>query len=169
MIALRTAADCRACDAALLESLGRYSGHSVRSIVASGGRVYALIEDGEPMAQLTLDLVGPIAVENPIPLKISLPENSGFLNHLHTWPAWRRHGLAQRLIRSAVHDLQQERVTRVFAYVSATNISSQNAFLATGWRRSGLMVTDRISRLLYSGQELATQGIALSPRIARPN
>lgn len=169
MLRLRTAADCRSCGDALLDQLGRHSGHGVRSIVASGGRIYALVEDGEIMAQLTMDLVGPVAIENPIPLKIALPQNAGFLSHLYTYPAWRRHGLAQRLIRSAVHDLSRDGISQVIAHVSSTNVASQNAFLATGWRRSGLVVTDRSSRVLYSGQTLAAQGITLAARMARLN
>ena len=169
MLRLRSAADCRGCAEAMLDQLGRHGGHGVRSIVASGGRVYALVEDGEIMAQLTMDLAGPVAIENPIPLKIALPEKTGFLSHLYTYPAWRRHGLAHRLIRSAVQDLSREGVSQVIAHVSSTNIASQNAFLQTGWRRTGLVVTDRSSRVLYSGQRLAAHGITLAARMAREN
>lgn len=167
LLSIRTAADCRACGDALLSQLGRHSGHGVRSIIASGGRVYALVEDGEVMAQLTMDLAGPLAIENPIPLRVTLPENAGFLSYLYTYPAWRRHGLAQRLIRSVVQDLNRDGIREVIAYVSSTNVSSQNAFLATGWRRTGLMVTDRNSRVLYCAQKLASHGIALSSRLTR--
>lgn len=169
LLRLRTAADCRSCGEAMLDQFGRHSGHGARSIVASGGRVYALVEDGEIMAQLTMDLTGPVAIETPIPLTIALPEKTSFLSHLYTYPAWRRHGLAQRLIRSAVHDLNQEGVTQVIAHVSSTNVASQNAFLATGWRRTGLVVTDRSSRILYSEQRLAAHGITLAARMERLN
>lgn len=167
MLAIRTAADCNACGDALLAQLGRQSGHGVRSIVASGGCVYALVENGQVLAQLTMDLRAPVAVETPIPLRVSLPEKAGFLSYLYTYPAWRGKGLAQHLIRSAVHDLGKSGISQVVAHVSTTNVNSQNAFLGTGWRRSGLMVTDRNSRVLYSGPGLAARGITLTARAVR--
>lgn len=167
LLSIRTTSDCNACGEALLKQLGRQSGHSVRSIVASGGRVYALVENGEVLAQLTLDLSGPVAIETPIPLRLSLPEKAGFLSYLYTYPAWRGQGMAQRLIRSTVRDLMQDGIRQVIAHVSTTNINSQNAFLGAGWQRSGLLVTDRINRILYRGSELALQGITLAERRGR--
>ena len=164
LVTIRTMADCARYGETLLHRLGRQSGHGVRSIVASGGRVYALVENGEVITQLTLDLTGPVAVETPIPLRIAIPRGAGFLSYLYTYPAWRRRGLAQRLIGSALHDLSRDGVTDVITHVSSTNVNSQNTFLATGWRRTGLMLTDRHRRVLYGGPQLVSQGIGIAPR-----
>lgn len=164
LVAVRTMADCTRCGETLLQRLGRQSGHGVRSIVASGGRVYALVENGEILSQFTLDLTGPVAVETPIPLRISMPRGAGFLSYLYTYPAWRGQGLAQRLIRSAANDLSRDGLSNVIAHVSATNVNSQNAFLATGWRRAGLVLTDRHRCVLYGGRGLAEHGIAVAAR-----
>lgn len=160
--ALRTLADCDACGEALVSRLSRQSGHNVRRIIRAGGRVYALVDGDAVLTQLTVDLRAPVAVETPVPLFIKLPPAAGFLSYLYTYPAWRGRGLAQRLIRHVVRGLSEEGTSHFVSHVSATNISSQNAFLASGWRRAGLLVTDRRRRILYQGG-LSRHGIAIDP------
>lgn len=164
LVSIRTMADCQRLGEPLLDRLGRQSGHGVRSIIASGGRVYALVEGGEILSQLTVDLNGPVAVETPIPLRVALPGGSGFLSYLYTSPKWRGQGLAQRLLRLTAHELGREGITRLVAHVSATNVNSQNVFLATGWQRAALVLTDRHRCVLYGGRGLANHGIAVTAR-----
>jgi ribosomal protein S18 acetylase RimI-like enzyme len=158
LLTLRSTNDYDGLKETFLNQLSYYSGSGVRSIVRRGGRVYAFAQGDDIQVQLTIDLVGPVEVDTPLPLLIELPEKAAFLGYLFTYSHYRGQGMAQRLIRAAIHDLKAEGIAQVFAHVSASNVNSQNTFLTSGWRRAGLLVSGRHSRVLYQGN-LGKRGI----------
>lgn len=159
-LTLRRADDCDALKETFLHQLSSESGRGVRSILRRGGRVYAFIQGNDIQVQLTIDLVGPLVLDTPLPLLIELPEKVAFLSFLFTYPRYRGQGMAQRLIRATLRDLATEGIEKVITHVSASNVISQSIFLANGWRRVGLLVSDRRSRVLYRGN-LGKRGISI--------
>lgn len=139
--------DLARCPDGLLEQINPHTGAGVRKVLAQGGRIYALVEDGAVRSQIRID-VGAARTDTPCPLKCEVGSRNAFLSFLYTHPASRRGGWAKKLLVAAASSMAQEELQVCFAHVQATNLRSVNTFLSLGWQHAGWLLASRGGRYL---------------------
>ena len=152
--------DLARCPDHLLSQIGPHTGIGVRKVLAQGGRIYALVEDGFVRSQTRID-VGAARTDTPCPLTCEVGPRNAFLSFLYTHPASRRGGWAKKLLVATASSMAQEGLQVCFSHVQATNLRSVNTFLSLGWQRAGWL---RASR---GGRYLGTVGAHRDLRIVR--
>jgi|GEM_PF-4196469 len=139
--------DLACCPEALLDQIGPHTGAGVHKVIAEGGRIYALVEDGAVRSQTRID-IGAAGTGTPCPLTFALGPRNTFLSFLYTHPASRRGGWAKKLVVATASSMSQEGLQLCFAHVQATNLRSVNTFLSLGARHAGWLVASRGGRYL---------------------
>lgn len=152
--------DLARCPEDLLEQLGRHTGVGVRKVLAQGGRIYALVEDGAVRSQTRID-IGAARTATPCALTCKVGPRNAFLSFLHTHPASRRGGWAKKLIAATASSMAQEGLQLCFAHVQATNLRSVNTFMSMGARHAGWLLASR------GGRYLGTPGAHPDLRVMR--
>ena len=139
--------DLARCPDGLLEQIGPHTGAGVHKVLAQGGRIYALVEDGTVRSQTRID-VGAARTGTPCPLTFKVGPRNAFLSFLYTPPTSRRGGWAKKLLIATASNMAQEGLQVCFSHVQATNLRSVNTFLSLGWRRAGWLLASRGGRYL---------------------
>lgn len=139
--------DLARCPESVLDQLGPHTGVGVRKVLAEGGRIYALVEDGHVRSQTRID-IGAAHTDTPCPLTCEVGARNGFLSFLYTHPSSRRGGWARKLIVATASSMAQEGLVLCFAHVQATNLRSVNTFLSLGSRHAGWLLASRGGRYL---------------------
>lgn len=152
--------DLARCPDALLEQIGPHTGVGVRKVLAQGGRIYALVEDGAVRSQTRID-VGAARTNTPCLLTCEVGPHNAFLSFLYTHPASRRGGWAKKLLLATASSMAREGLQVCFSHVQATNLRSVNTFLSLGWRRAGWLLASR------GGRYLGTFGAQRDLRVMR--
>lgn len=152
--------DLARCPDALLDQIGPHTGVGVRKVLAQGGRIYALVEDGAVRSQTRID-VGAVRTDTPCPLTWEVGPRNAFLSFLYTHPASRRGGWAKKLLVATASSMAQEELQVCFSHVQATNLRSVNTFLSMGWQPAGRLLASR------GGRYLGTVGAHRDLRVVR--
>lgn len=139
--------DLARCPDSLLEQISPHTGAGLHKVLAQGGRIYALVEDGAVRSQTRID-VGAARTDTPCPLSCEVGARNVFLSFLFTHPASRRGGWAKKLVVAAAASMAQEGLQLCFAHVQATNLRSVNTFLSLGARPAGWLLASRGGRYL---------------------
>lgn len=139
--------DLARCPDGLLDQIEPHTGVGVREVLAQGGRIYALVENGGVRSQTRID-VGAARIDTPCPLTCELGPRNAFLSFLYTHPASRRGGWAKKLLVATASSIAQEDLLLCFAHVQATNLRSVNTFLSLGWQHAGWLLASRRGRYL---------------------
>lgn len=139
--------DLARCPDGLLDQIGPHTGAGVRKVLAQGGRIYALVEDGAVRSQTRID-VGAARTDTPCPLTFEMGPHNAFLSFLYTHPASRRGGWAKKLLVATASSMAQEELQICFSHVQATNLRSVNTFLSLGWQHAGSLLASRGGRYL---------------------
>lgn len=152
--------DLARCPASLLEQIGPHTGAGLRQVLAQGGRIYALVEDGAVRSQTRID-VGAARTDTPCDLTFEVGARNAFLSFLFTHPASRRGGWAKKLLIATASSMAQEGLQLCLSHVQATNLRSVNTFLSLGWRPAGWLLASR------GGRYLGTAGAHRNLRVVR--
>ncbi|KQQ87013.1 N-acetyltransferase [Massilia sp. Leaf139] len=152
--------DLTHCPDALLDQIGPHTGIGVRKVLAQGGRIYALVEDGKVRSQTRID-VGSARTDTPCALTCEVGARNAFLSFLYTHPASRRGGWAKKLLVATASSMAREGLQTCFSHVQATNLRSINTFLSLGWQRAGWLLASR------GGRYLGTVGAQRALRVLR--
>lgn len=160
LVRLVSESDLARCPDGLLDQIGPHTGAGVRKVIAQGGRIYALIEDGIVRSQTRIDL-GAAHTDTPCPLTCEVGPRNAFLSFLYTHPASRRGGWAKKLLIATASSMAHEGLQVCFSHVQATNLRSVNTFLSLGWQRAGWLLASR------SGRYLGTVGAHRDLRVVR--
>jgi ribosomal protein S18 acetylase RimI-like enzyme len=152
--------DLARCPDGLLDQIGPHTGAGVRKVLAQGGRIYALVEDGAVRSQTRID-VGAARTDTPCPLTCEVGPRNAFLSFLYTHPASRRGGWAKKLLVATASSMAQEELQVCFSHVQATNLRSVNTFLSLGWQHAGWLLASR------GGRYLGTVGAHRDLRVVR--
>lgn len=160
LLRLASEDDLARCPADLVEQIGPHTGAGVHKVIAQGGRIYALVENGVVRSQTRID-VGAATTDTPCQLACEVGPRNAFLSFLYTHPASRRGGWAKKLILATASSMAQEGLQLCFAHVQATNLRSVNTFLSMGSRSAGWLVASR------GGRYLGTLGAPRDLRVAR--
>lgn len=147
LLRLASEDDLARCPAWLLDQIGPHTGAGVHKVLAQGGRIYALVDNGVVRSQTRID-VGVAHTDTPCPLTCEVGPRNAFLSFLFTHPASRRGGWAKKLIVATASSMAQEGLQLCFAHVQATNLRSVNTFLSMGARHAGSLVASRGGRYL---------------------
>lgn len=147
LLRLASEDDLARCPGSLLEQIGPHTGAGVRNVLAQGGRIYALVEDGAVRSQTRID-IGAARTDTPCPLTFEVGPHNAFLSFLYTHPASRRGGWAKKLLVATASSMAQEGLQVCLSHVQATNLRSVNTFLSLGWQRAGWLVASRTGRYL---------------------
>ena len=139
--------DLARCPDGLLDQIGPHTGAGVRKVLAQGGRIYALVEDGVVRSQTRID-VGAARTDTPCPLTLEVGPRNAFLSFLYTHPASRQGGWAKKLLVATASSMAQDELQVCFAHVQATNLRSVNTFLSLGWQRTGWLLATPSGRYL---------------------
>jgi ribosomal protein S18 acetylase RimI-like enzyme len=146
--------------AVLLDQIDPHTGIGLRNVLAQGGRIYALVEDGAVRSQTRID-VGAARTDTPCPLTLEVGARNAFLSFLYTHPASRRGGWAKKLLVATASSMAQEGLQVCLSHVQATNLRSVNTFLSLGWRHAGWLLASR------GGRYLGTVGAHRELRVRR--
>ena len=160
LLRLASEDDLARCSDSLLEQIGPHTGAGVQKVLAQGGRIYALVEDGAVRSQTRID-VGSARTDTPCSLSFDVGPRNAFLSFLYTHPASRRGGWAKKLLVATSSSMAQEGLQVCFSHVQATNLRSVNTFLSLGWRHAGRLLATR------SGRYLGTAGAHRDLRVLR--
>lgn len=160
LLRLVSADDLARCPDALLAQIGPHTGAGLREVIAQGGRIYALVEDGMVRSQTRID-VGSARTGTPCPLTCEVGARNAFLSFLYTHPASRRGGWAKKLIVATAASMAQEGLQLCFSHVQATNLRSINTFQSLGCRHAGWLLASR------GGRYLGTVGAHRELRVLR--
>lgn len=160
LLRLASEDDLARCPDGLLEQIGPHTGAGVRKVIAQGGRIYALVDDGVVRSQTRID-PGAAQTDTPCALTCEVGPRNVFLSFLYTHPASRRGGWARKLLVALASNLAQEGLQLCFAHVQATNLRSVNTFLSMGARHAGWLVASK------GGRYLSTVGAHHALRIVR--
>lgn len=152
--------DLARCPDAVLEQINPHTGAGLRKVIAQGGRIYALVEDGAVRSQTRID-IGTAHTGTPCPLTCEVGSRNAFLSFLYTHPASRRGGWAKKLMVATMSSMAQEGLQLCFSHVQATNLRSVNTFLSLGWQHAGWLLASR------GGRYLGTVGTHRELRILR--
>lgn len=152
--------DLARCPANLLDQIGPHTGAGVHKVLAQGGRIYALIEDGVVRSQTRIDL-GAVRTDTPCPLICEVGSRNAFLSFLYTHQTSRRGGWAKKLLVATASSMAHEGLQICFSHVQATNLRSVNTFLSLGWQHAGWLLASR------GGRYLGTVGAPPHLRILR--
>lgn len=152
--------DLARCPDGVLDQIGPHTGAGLRKVLAQGGRIYALVEDGAVRSQTRID-VGAAHTDTPCSLRYEVGPRNAFLSFLYTHPASRRGGWAKKLLVATASSMAQEELQLCFSHVQATNLRSVNTFLSLGWRHAGWLLASR------GGRYLGTLGAHAVLRIVR--
>ncbi|MGZ8319508.1 MAG: GNAT family N-acetyltransferase [Telluria sp.] len=152
--------DLARCPDGLLDQIEPHTGAGARDVLAQGGRIYALVEDGAVRSQTRID-VGAALTDTPCPLRCEVGPRNAFLSFLYTHPASRRGGWAKKLLVATAASLAQEELQVCFSHVQATNLRSVNTFLSLGWQHAGWLLASR------GGRYLGTVGAHRHLRVVR--
>ena len=152
--------DLARCPVSLLDQIEPHTGAGVRNVLAQGGRIYALVEDGAVRSQTLID-VGAARTDTPCPLTCEVGPRNAFLSFLYTHPASRRGGWAKKLLVATASSMAREELQVCFSHVQATNLRSVNTFLSLGWQHAGWLLASR------SGRYLGTVGAHRDLRVTR--
>lgn len=152
--------DLASCPEHLLDQINPHTGAGVRKVLAQGGRIYALVEDGAVRSQTRID-VGTARTGTPCPLLCEVGPRNAFLSFLYTHQASRRGGWAKKLIIATASSMAQEGLQLCFSHVQATNLRSINTFQSLGWQHAGWLLASR------SGRYLGTVGAHRDLRVLR--
>lgn len=152
--------DLARCPDHLLDQIGPHTGAGVRGVLAQGGRIYALVEDGAVRSQTRID-VGAAGTDTPCRLTCEVGPRNAFLSFLYTHPASRRGGWAKKLLVATASSMAHEGLQVCFSHVQATNLRSVNTFLSLGWRPAGWLLASR------GGRYLGTVGAHRDLRVLR--
>jgi len=139
--------DLAQCPESLLEQIGPHTGVGVRKVLAQGGRIYALVENGIVRSQTRID-VGAACTNTPCALTCKVGPRNAFLSFLFTHPSSRRGGWAKKLLIASTSSMAQDGLQVCFSHVQATNLRSVNTFLSLGWGHAGWMLASRGGRYL---------------------
>jgi ribosomal protein S18 acetylase RimI-like enzyme len=139
--------DLARCPDELLDQIDPHTGAGVRTVIAQGGRIYAMVESGAVRSQIRID-VGTASTESPCLLTCEVGPRNTFLSFLYTHPASRRGGWAKKLLVATASSMAQDELQVCFAHVQATNLRSVNTFLSLGWQHAGWMLARRGGRYL---------------------
>jgi ribosomal protein S18 acetylase RimI-like enzyme len=160
LLRLASEDDLARCPASLLEQIDPHTGAGVRKVIAQGGRIYALVEDGAVRSQTRID-IGAAGTDTPCPLTLEVGPRNGFLSFLYTHPASRRGGWAKKLLVATASSMAQEGLQVCLSHVQATNLRSINTFLSLGWQHAGWLLASR------GGRYLGTVGAHRALRVRR--
>ena len=58
----------------------------------------------------------------------------GYLYHLAVAPAWRRHGIARKLVERSLHQIAAAGIARTTIFLVADNAEGEKFWLRIGWR-----------------------------------
>jgi len=152
--------DLARCPASLLEQIDPHTGAGVRKVIAQGGRIYALVEDGAVRSQTRID-VATSRTDTPCPLTFEVGPHNAFLSFLYTHPASRRGGWAKKLLVATASSMAQDGLQVCLSHVQATNLRSINTFLSLGWQHAGWLLASR------GGRYLGTVGAHRALRVQR--
>lgn len=152
--------DLARCPASLLDQIGPHTGAGVHKVLAQGGRIYALVEDGVVRSQTRIDL-DVARTDTPCPLTCEVGAGNAFLSFLYTHITSRRGGWAKKLLLAVASSMAQERLHICFSHVQATNLRSVNTFLSLGWQNAGWLLASR------GGRYLGTVGAPHHLRVVR--
>ncbi|MGJ7915143.1 GNAT family N-acetyltransferase [Massilia sp. LXY-6] len=152
--------DLARCPDSLLDQIGPHTGAGVRQVLAQGGRIYALVEDGAVRSQTRID-VGTAHTDTPCPLTCKVGPRNAFLSFLYTHPSSRRGGWAKKLLVATASSMAQEGLQICLSHVQATNLRSVNTFLSLGWQHGGWLLASR------GGRYLGTVGAHRDLRVVR--
>jgi len=147
LLRLASEDDLARCPDGLLDQIGPHTGAGVRKVLAQGGRIYALIEDGTVRSQTRID-VGAARTATPCKLTFEVGPRNAFLGFLYTHPASRRGGWAKKLLVATASSMAQEGLQLCFSHVQATNLRSVNTFQSLGWQPAGWLLASRGGRYL---------------------
>lgn len=147
LLRLASEDDLARCPDCLLKQIEPHTGVSVHKVLAQGGKIYALVEDGVVRSQTRID-VGIAQTDSPCPLRFELGPCNAFLSFLYTHPASRRGGWAKKLLVATASSMAQDGLKLCLAHVQATNLRSVNIFLSLGWQRAGRLLASRKGRYL---------------------
>ena len=139
--------DLARCADSLLDQIGPHTGAGLRKVLAQGGRIYALVEDGAVRSQTRID-IGSAHTDTPCSLTCEVGPRNAFLSFLYTHPASRRGGWAKKLLVVTASSMAQEQLQICFSHVQATNLRSVNTFLSLGWQHAGWLLATRGGRYL---------------------
>ncbi|MFC5552225.1 GNAT family N-acetyltransferase [Massilia aerilata] len=139
--------DLANCPGSLLKQIGPHTGIGVDKLIAQGGRIYALVEDGAVRSQTRID-VGVAHTDTPCPLTLEVGPHNAFLSFLYTHPSSRRGGWAKKLLLATASSMAQEGLHVCLSHVQATNLRSVNTFFSLGWRHAGWLLASRSGRYL---------------------
>lgn len=137
--------DLARCPDSVLDQIGPHTGAGVRKVLAQGGRIYALLENGAVRSQTRID-IGAARTDTPCPLTFEVGPHNAFLSFLYTHPASRRGGWAKKLLVATASSMAQEELQVCFSHVQATNLRSVNTFLSQGWQHAGWLLASRGGR-----------------------
>ncbi|MGH8853712.1 MAG: GNAT family N-acetyltransferase [Telluria sp.] len=160
LLRLASEHDLALCPSDLLDQIEPHTGSGVRRVLAQGGRIYALVEDGAVRAQTRVD-VGTAPTESPCVLTFEVGPGNAFLSFLYTHSTSRRGGWAKKLLVATASSLTQEGLQVCLAHVQATNLPSVNTFQSLGWQHAGWLLASR------SGRYLGTVGAHRDLRVVR--
>jgi ribosomal protein S18 acetylase RimI-like enzyme len=160
LLRLASEDDLTRCPGGLLDQIEPHTGAGVPEVLAQGGRIYALVEDGAVRSQTRID-VGAAHTDTPCPLTCEVGPRNAFLSFLYTHAASRRGGWAKKLLVATASSMAQEGLQLCFAHVQATNLRSVNTFLSLGWRHAGWLLASR------GGRYLGTAGAHRDLRVVR--
>lgn len=160
LLRLASEDDLARCSASLLEQIGPHTGAGLRQVLAQGGRIYALVEDGAVRSQTRID-VATARTDTPCPLTFEVGPRNAFLSFLYTHPASRRGGWAKKLLVATASSMAQEGLQVCLSHVQATNLRSINTFLSLGWQNAGWLLASR------GGRYLGTVGVQRGLRVRR--
>jgi ribosomal protein S18 acetylase RimI-like enzyme len=152
--------DLAHCPASLLDQIDAHTGAGLREVLAQGGRIYALVEDGAVHSQTRID-VGAARTDTPCPLTCEVGPRNAFLSFLYTHEASRRGGWAKKLLVATASSMAREGLQVCLSHVQATNLRSVNTFQSLGWRRAGWLLASR------GGRYLGTVGAHRDLRVVR--
>ena len=139
--------DLARCPDDLLDQIDPHTGSGVPKVLAQGGRIYAMVEDGAVRSQMRIN-VGTASTESPCLLTCEVGPRNAFLSFLHTHAASRRGGWAKKLLVATASSMAREGLHVCFSHVQATNLRSVNTFQSLGWQRAGWMLASRNGRYL---------------------
>jgi ribosomal protein S18 acetylase RimI-like enzyme len=160
LLRLVSADDLARCPDGLLDQIGPHTAAGVHKVLAQGGRIYALVEDGTVRSQTQID-VGTARTDTPCPLTCVVGARNAFLSFLYTHPASRRGGWAKKLLVATASSMAQDGLQMCFSHVQATNLRSVNTFLSLGWQHAGWLLASR------GGRYLGTVGAHPDLRVVR--
>lgn len=147
LVVLASQRDLLSCPMEVLQELDAHNGCGVLATIASGGRIYALLNAGTVLSQLRIEFQH-FRASAPTDLEFTLDNRSAFLGFLHTPALQRRAGYARLLVAATCERLANEGWQRCVCHVQGTNARSKNTFERLGWHHAAWLIAAYQGRML---------------------